>query len=888
MTNNRRPNITEAITEVSQPVVSSQEDQIQSYRRMARLRHEAQRRFSGRTNNTRTLESQLNPEAELELSQQRRASLVPAETLYSTQWSEPRHRVYQHYSETRILVTEGQQNLPLINPESYSILRQEGMQLIQLGLVMIHIHALHRRNAGTNALVVLRDTRWSDDRSITGTMEIDLSEDTQLVYIAPNLLISIEDFFHHIELTIQTHGYENWNSAESNLLITRGLIGRLTNTSHAGFRYNIQNVADYLASTGINAVPATPRTTAELQGMRWILQPPLAPQIRNPQAVRTTTLMDGSISLAFSGYQSTGNPKASRFNEKDIEDIHDEEFAGVLINEFPKGKKYKTGRWDTLGQPSGKFDYYVNYDIPKGFADIELPPPTGWNDEEDNDELVFPSIWEDTPWEEDPEFGLNDLTPPDPEGQVLNIEEYEVEEDGPETYFLGLQNQETDYPVQAPLYPDQQTINLENSDAESDLYWQQVVQHVEQIEAQLPLANCWYDPTPHDAIAGEFLDRLPQEGPENLWYEIYEYPEQHEEQQNHNWVSLNKQKGKSIMIHDTDDDEDFEDKEFMPSYLGKEKKEVTFNFLKVKKLTATTKIPERRTERAAGYDLFIDQDIEIPAKDRRLAKTGISIEFPKGHYARVTTRSRATIHLKIDIGAGVIDADYRGEIQLLVINHSNNAISLKEGDNIAQFILEKIITPQIEEVDFLSATTRGEGSFGSTDTRKETPCRLVHYMVTIQDIPDNQEELFMIIDAAVDETKDASLFIRSQLASTLVKASRALVRSLCAGTQEKTWNKAIKDWDQNSRIADLEYLNLATEYHTILKTLKENHCELTRSLEESFKIQQRLQKAVLELQKELLLCKPLTARDIKELVVEITKQPKLIDVHPVLSYCLLN
>ncbi|KAG6508545.1 hypothetical protein ZIOFF_033919 [Zingiber officinale] len=149
---------------------------------MARLRYEVQRRLSGRRNNTRTLESQLNPEAKLELSQQRRASLVPAETLYSTHWSESRHRVYQHYSETRILVTKGQQNLLLINLESYAVLRQEGMQLIHLGLVMIHIHALHRRNAGTNALIVLRDTRWNDDKSIIGTMEDDLSEGLQQNY----------------------------------------------------------------------------------------------------------------------------------------------------------------------------------------------------------------------------------------------------------------------------------------------------------------------------------------------------------------------------------------------------------------------------------------------------------------------------------------------------------------------------------------------------------------------------------------------------------------------------------------------------------------------------------------------------------------------------------
>ncbi|KAG6472226.1 hypothetical protein ZIOFF_069685 [Zingiber officinale] len=443
MTNRARPNITEVITEADHPTVSSQEDQIRSYRRMTRLRYEAQRRHSGRRSNTRTLESQLNPEAELELSQQRRASLVPAETLYSTHWSEPRHRVYQHYSETRILVTEGQRNLPLINPESYSILRRE----------------------------VLRDTRWSDDRSVIGAMEIDLSKCTQFVYIAPNLLISIDDFIHHIELAIQTHGYENWNSAEN-----------------------------YLASTRINAVPTTPRTTTELQGMRWILQPPLISQIRNPQAIRTTTLMDGSISLAITGYQSTGNPKPSKFNEKDIEDINDEEFAGVFISfQEEYGLPDTNDRWDTLGEPSGKYNYYVNYAAPPTAPFIPATKPS-WGDEEDNDcediEVVLPSIWEDTPWEEDPNLDPNDLAP--------NTEEYEDEEDGPETYFLGLQDQETDYP------------------------------HVEQIEAQLqpPLSNGWYTPE-QNMIIEEFLDRIPQGMPEGIWYEVYEMdPEQQEDQQN--------------------------------------------------------------------------------------------------------------------------------------------------------------------------------------------------------------------------------------------------------------------------------------------------------------------------------------------------------------------
>ncbi|XP_074572623.1 uncharacterized protein LOC141829104 [Curcuma longa] len=267
------------------------------------------------------------------------------------------------------------------------------MQLIHLGLVMIRVHALHRRNAGVNALVVLRDTRWTNDRSIIGTMEVDFSGGTQLVYIAPNiLLVSVEDFYHHIELAIQTHGYEGWNTAESNLLINRGLIGRLTNTSHAGFRYNVQNIADYLASTGIHAVSAAPRTIAELQGMRWTLQPSSIHQIKVPQEVRTTTLLDGSIALSFQGYQSARHSQPRRMSNLDIEEIRDEgeeEFVGMLSNTYvPKNQKHSQKPqpiWDTLGEPSGKYDYYVDYSPPVRPPKYYLPIiPTGWED--DNDE----------------------------------------------------------------------------------------------------------------------------------------------------------------------------------------------------------------------------------------------------------------------------------------------------------------------------------------------------------------------------------------------------------------------------------------------------------------------------------------------------------------------
>ncbi|GJW04720.1 hypothetical protein Tco_1563576 [Tanacetum coccineum] len=169
----------------------------------------ATRRVFGRNNYNITLESDVDPERQLELSRERRANLVPAEVLYSNNRSTARHRVYQHYSEQRILcVNDNQTNLPLCNQQSYQSLRTLGLQHIHLGIFMIRLHALHRRSAGTNALVVLRDTRWEDSRQIIGTMEVDLFAGTQLVYMFPDMVLSIDDFHNHVEVAIQTHGYD--------------------------------------------------------------------------------------------------------------------------------------------------------------------------------------------------------------------------------------------------------------------------------------------------------------------------------------------------------------------------------------------------------------------------------------------------------------------------------------------------------------------------------------------------------------------------------------------------------------------------------------------------------------------------------------------------------
>ncbi|GJT89452.1 hypothetical protein Tco_1071169 [Tanacetum coccineum] len=72
-------------------------------------------------------------------------------------------------------------------------------------------------------------------------MEVDLSAGTQLVYTFPDMILSVNDFHNHVEVAIQTHGYDTWQGGESNLLITMALTGRLSNTSYMGFQYSVEN-----------------------------------------------------------------------------------------------------------------------------------------------------------------------------------------------------------------------------------------------------------------------------------------------------------------------------------------------------------------------------------------------------------------------------------------------------------------------------------------------------------------------------------------------------------------------------------------------------------------------------------------------------------------------
>ncbi|KAG2213368.1 hypothetical protein INT47_009041 [Mucor saturninus] len=136
--------------------------------------------------------------------------------------------------------------------------------------------------------------------------------------------------------------------------------------------------------------------------------------------------------------------------------------------------------------------------------------------------------------------------------------------------------------------------------------------------------------------------------------------------------------------------------------------------LLVQRLSEFAQVPTRGSVLAAGYDLYCAHDIVIPAQGKTIVATDIAIAVPEGHYGRVAPRSGLAAKHHLDTGAGVIDADYRGPVGVVMFNFSKVDYEVKRGDRIAQLIIEKISTPDVLEVESLEESARGAGGFGST------------------------------------------------------------------------------------------------------------------------------------------------------------------------------
>ena len=166
--------------------------------------------------------------------------------------------------------------------------------------------------------------------------------------------------------------------------------------------------------------------------------------------------------------------------------------------------------------------------------------------------------------------------------------------------------------------------------------------------------------------------------------------------------------------------------------------------LRVKRLSDKATIPTRGSPLSAGFDLSSAEEKTIAPGARAVVKTDLSIACPEGTYGRIAPRSGLTVKNGIHVGAGVVDADYRGPVGVVLFNFGEVEFSIKVGDRIAQLILEEVkMVPVVDVGDGdLDVTERGAGGFGSTGVSKtvdkepvEKKARTVSPNLTLPDPP---------------------------------------------------------------------------------------------------------------------------------------------------------
>ncbi|MEK7451544.1 MAG: dUTP diphosphatase, partial [Patescibacteria group bacterium] len=136
--------------------------------------------------------------------------------------------------------------------------------------------------------------------------------------------------------------------------------------------------------------------------------------------------------------------------------------------------------------------------------------------------------------------------------------------------------------------------------------------------------------------------------------------------------------------------------------------------IKIVKIEEDAKIPNYANLSDAGMDLFSIEEVVLKIGERQAIRTGIKTEIPDGYVGLVWDKSGLALNNGIKTMAGVIDSGYRGEIKIVLINLGDEDFEIKKGQKIAQMLVQKVERPEIELVDELNATERGENGFGST------------------------------------------------------------------------------------------------------------------------------------------------------------------------------
>ena len=144
--------------------------------------------------------------------------------------------------------------------------------------------------------------------------------------------------------------------------------------------------------------------------------------------------------------------------------------------------------------------------------------------------------------------------------------------------------------------------------------------------------------------------------------------------------------------------------------------EVKESTLKICIISEDATVPKRATDGSAGYDLYASEDRLIysnSANKPSKIKIGISVSIPRGTCGKICPRSGFTVRTGVLVVNGTVDSDYRGELSVMMINYDKEPFAITKGMRIAQLVIVKISTPEVEIIDKLEETSR-KGGFGST------------------------------------------------------------------------------------------------------------------------------------------------------------------------------
>ena len=138
--------------------------------------------------------------------------------------------------------------------------------------------------------------------------------------------------------------------------------------------------------------------------------------------------------------------------------------------------------------------------------------------------------------------------------------------------------------------------------------------------------------------------------------------------------------------------------------------------IKIEKIFSDAILPSYAHPGDAGMDVFSYETYILKPGERRLFKTGLKVELPEGYEMQIRPRSGLALNHGVTVlnTPGTIDAGYRGEVGVILINHGEKVYSIKKGDKIAQAVISSVEKAVLEEVEKLEESSRGEGGFGST------------------------------------------------------------------------------------------------------------------------------------------------------------------------------